>query len=75
MGLAVSLNGQQLPHLQQRAWQEQIQVLPQQPYIFRHFASQPGILCTRSNGRKIREAIETVGLSEWFEALPEGWTH
>ena len=68
----VSLNGQQLPHLQQRAWQEQIQVLPQQPYIFHDTLVATWHSMHQLNGRKIREAIETVGLSEWFEALPEG---
>lgn len=69
----VSLNGQQLPHLQQRAWQEQIQVLPQQPYIFHDTLRRNlAFYAPEATDEKIREAIETVGLSEWFEALPEG---
>ena len=69
----VSLNGQHLPHLQQRAWQEQIQVLPQQPYIFHDtLRRNRAFYAPEATDDKIREAIETVGLSAWFEALPEG---
>lgn len=69
----ITLNGQQLPHLQQRAWQEQIQVLPQQPYIFHDTLRRNlAFYAPEATDDKIREAIETVGLSAWFEALPEG---
>ncbi|WP_270321946.1 thiol reductant ABC exporter subunit CydD [Weissella confusa] len=69
----ITLYGQQLPHLQQRAWQEQIQVLPQQPYIFHDTLRRNlAFYAPEATDDKIREAIETVGLSAWFEALPEG---
>ena len=69
----VSLNEQHLPHLQQSAWQEQIQVLPQQPYIFHDTLRRNlAFYAPEATDDKIREAIETVGLSAWFEALPEG---
>lgn len=69
----ITLNGQHLPHLQQRAWQEQIQVLPQQPYIFHDTLRRNlAFYAPEATDDKIREAIETVGLSAWFEALPEG---
>ncbi|MEQ4551407.1 thiol reductant ABC exporter subunit CydD [Weissella sp. GP1] len=69
----ITLNGQQLPHLQQRTWQEQIQVLPQQPYIFHDTLRRNlAFYAPEATDDKIREAIETVGLSAWFEALPEG---
>ncbi|SCB88718.1 thiol reductant ABC exporter subunit CydD [Weissella bombi] len=69
----ITINNQSLPHLQQKDWQSQLQVLPQQPYIF-HDTLRNNLAFYAHN--KIDEdlvnAIHAVGLDEWYSSLDQG---
>jgi ATP-binding cassette subfamily C protein CydD len=69
----ISLNGQHVPHLQQRAWQEQMQVLPQRPYIFRDtLRANLAFYAPETDDDALLSAIDTVGLRDWYDRLPAG---
>lgn len=69
----VKINEQALPHLQQRQWQEQIQVLPQHPYIF-HDTLRANLAFYAPNQRDedLIAVLQQVGLADWFASLPDG---
>lgn len=69
----VKINEQALPHLQQRQWQEQIQVLPQHPYIF-HDTLRANLAFYAPNQRDedLIAVLQQVGLVDWFASLPDG---
>lgn len=69
----VNINEQALPHLQQRQWQEQIQVLPQHPYIF-HDTLRANLAFYAPNQRDedLIAVLQQVGLADWFASLPDG---
>lgn len=69
----VKINEQVLPHLQQRQWQEQIQVLPQHPYIF-HDTLRANLAFYAPNQRDedLVAVLQRVGLADWFASLADG---
>lgn len=69
----VKINEQALPHLQQRQWQEQIQVLPQHPYIF-HDTLRANLAFYAPNQRDedLIAVLQQVGLADWVASLPDG---
>lgn len=69
----VKINEQALPHLRQRQWQEQIQVLPQHPYIF-HDTLRANLAFYAPNQRDedLIAVLQQVGLADWFASLPDG---
>jgi ATP-binding cassette subfamily C protein CydD len=69
----IEISGQSVPHLRQRDWQEQIQVLPQRPYIFHaSLRTNLAFYAPDASNDELLQAINKVGLSEWFAMLPEG---
>lgn len=69
----VKINEQALPHLQQRQWQDQIQVLPQHPYIF-HDTLRANLAFYAPNQRDedLVAVLQRVGLADWFASLADG---
>lgn len=69
----LSLDGQRIPHLKQRAWQDQIIYLPQDPYIF-HASLRENIAFyhPEATEAEIEEAVMVAGLHELVEELPCG---
>ena len=69
----VKINEQALPHLQQRQWHEQIQVLPQHPYIF-HDTLRANLAFYAPNQRDedLVAVLQRVGLADWFASLADG---
>ncbi|MCA1355077.1 thiol reductant ABC exporter subunit CydD [Weissella cibaria] len=69
----VKINEQALPHLQQRQWQEQIQVLPQHPYIFHDtLRSNLAFYAPNQRDEDLIAVLQQVGLADWFASLPDG---
>lgn len=69
----VKINEQALPHLQQRQWQEQIQVLPQHPYIFHDtIRSNLAFYAPNQRDEDLIAVLQQVGLADWFASLPDG---
>lgn len=69
----VKINEQALPHLQQRQWQEQIQVLPQQPYIFHDtLRANLAFYAPDQRDEDLIAVLQQVGLADWFASLPDG---
>ncbi|TVV27908.1 thiol reductant ABC exporter subunit CydD [Weissella cibaria] len=69
----VKINEQALPHLQQRQWQEQIQVLPQHPYIFHDtLRANLAFYATNQRDEDLIAVLQQVGLADWFASLPDG---
>lgn len=69
----VKINEQALPHLQQRQWQEQIQVLPQHPYIFHDtLRANLAFYAPDQRDEDLIAVLQQVGLADWFASLPDG---
>ncbi|MDR3191242.1 MAG: thiol reductant ABC exporter subunit CydD [Lactobacillaceae bacterium] len=69
----LKINQQQVPHLRQRQWQDDIQVLPQRPYVF-HASLRDNLrfYAKDADDVAILTAVENVGLDAWFAELPAG---
>ena len=69
----ITINDQSLPHLKQKDWQSQLQVLPQQPYIF-HDTLRHNLAFYAQNktDEDLMNAIHAVGLDEWYTSLEQG---
>lgn len=69
----ITINDQSLPHLQQKDWQSQLQVLPQQPYIFHDTLRQNlTFYAQNKTDEDLINAIHAVGLDEWYASLEQG---
>src|SRR5699024_4579357 len=69
----VQLNNQNIPHLQQKDWQNQLQVLPQKPYIFHDtLRGNLAFYSPEKNDYELIKALHTVGLGEWYDSLASG---
>ena len=69
----VKINEQALPHLQQRQWQEQIQVLPQHPYIFHDtLRANLAFYAPDQRDEDLVAVLQRVGLADWFASLADG---
>lgn len=69
----VQLNNQNIPHLQQKDWQNQLQVLPQKPYIFHDtLRGNLAFYSPEKNDDELIKALHTVGLGEWYDSLSSG---
>ena len=69
----VKINEQALPHLRQRQWQEQIQVLPQHPYIFHDtLRANLAFYAPDQRDEDLIAVLQQVGLADWFASLPDG---
>jgi len=69
----IEIEGQKVPHLAQTNWQQMLQVMPQNPYIF-HTTVRGNLAfyATNATDKELYEAINRVGLSDWIQGLPEG---
>lgn len=70
---AITINQQAVPHLQQQKWQEQMQVLPQRPYIFHETLRENlRFYAPQKSDDELIAALNQVGLHDWFNGLPDG---
>lgn len=69
----IQIEGQNVPHLAQKNWQQMLQVMPQDPYIFHESIRENlAFYATDASDDEIMGAIETVGLKSWFDGLADG---
>ena len=69
----MQLNEQKVPHLQQKDWQNQLQVLPQRPYIFHDtLRGNLSFYSPEKTDAELVDALHTVGLGEWYDGLEQG---
>lgn len=69
----IQLDGQTVPHLAQKKWQQMLQVMPQDPYIFHESVRENlAFYATDATDEQIIAAIDTVGLRSWFDGLTDG---
>ncbi len=70
---AIEINQQSVPHLAQHDWQQDIQVLPQEPYLFHDtLRHNLAFYAPTVNDDDIMAVVEQVGLAAWFKTLPAG---
>lgn len=69
----IKINDQTLPHLQQKDWQSQLQVLPQKPYIFHDtLRNNLAFYAKNKTDEALIHAIQVVGLDDWYASLDDG---
>lgn len=70
---SVIVNGQSLPHLTQKSWQQQFFYMPQSPYIF-HASLRDNIkfYTPNTDDVTVESAITRAGLSPLVDDLPDG---
>jgi ATP-binding cassette subfamily C protein CydD len=69
----IKINHQTLPHLQQKDWQSQLQVLPQKPYIFHDtLRNNLAFYAKNKTDEALIHAIQVVGLNDWYASLEDG---
>lgn len=69
----VRVNGESMRSLQVQQWLDRVAYIPQSPYIF-HATLRDNLAFYNPNAtdEEIARAVETMGLSELMEQLPEG---
>ena len=69
----ISVNGVNLSHLTHRTWQEQINYIPQHPYIFSGTVKENvRFYAPQATDKQIEEAIRLAGLDKLVRDLPQG---
>lgn len=69
----IKINDHPLPHLQQKDWQSQLQVLPQKPYIFHDtLRNNLAFYAKNKTDEVLIHAIQVVGLDDWYASLDDG---
>ncbi|QEA56506.1 thiol reductant ABC exporter subunit CydD [Weissella hellenica] len=69
----IKIKHQTLPHLQQKDWQSQLQVLPQKPYIFHDtLRNNLAFYAKNKTDEALIHAIQVVGLNDWYASLEDG---
>ncbi|WP_283679301.1 thiol reductant ABC exporter subunit CydD [Lentilactobacillus sp. Marseille-Q4993] len=72
-GGQITVNGQRVPHLNQKNWQNQFLYIPQNPYIFHlTLAENIAFYTPTATPAQINQACEKAGLSDWINTLPDG---
>lgn len=72
-GEPFTLNGTQLAHLAQPAWQEHLSYIPQNPYLFANtIAADIRFYQPEASDTAVQQAASEAGLSAWLRTLPEG---
>lgn len=72
-GGQVALNGHELPHLNQKAWQKNFLYIPQNPYLFHATLAQNiAFYVTNASPASINQAVSKAGLTDWVATLPDG---
>ncbi|RRG17357.1 thiol reductant ABC exporter subunit CydD [Weissella viridescens] len=70
---AVEIEGEKVPHLSQTAWQQNLQFMPQDPYIFHDSVrANLAFYAPQATDTQILKAIDQVGLQSWFSELKDG---
>lgn len=69
----ITVNGQQVTHLNQTAWRQSFFYIPQSPYLF-HATLAENIAFYQPNASlsAIGQAAAKAGLSDWIKTLPDG---
>lgn len=69
----IRVNGQDLPHLGQDAWQADQQYIPQKPYLFHDtLAKNVAFYVPTATRDQIEQACANAGLTDWITTLPDG---
>ncbi|EEI19759.1 thiol reductant ABC exporter, CydD subunit [Lentilactobacillus buchneri ATCC 11577] len=69
----IEINGQSLPHLNQKAWQRNFLYIPQNPYLFHATLAQNiAFYVDHVTSDSINHAARRAGLNEWIKTLPDG---
>lgn len=69
----IEINGQSLPHLNQKAWQRNFLYIPQNPYLFHATLAQNiAFYVDHVTPESINHAARRAGLNEWIKTLPDG---
>lgn len=69
----IHINQQAVPHLAQRDWQQDLQVMPQDPYLFHDtLRHNLAFYAPQVSDSEIMSVIQQVGLEKWFQTLPNG---
>ncbi|MBM7617837.1 ATP-binding cassette subfamily C protein CydD [Weissella uvarum] len=70
---AITIDGQEVPHFAQNDWQKNLEVMPQDPYIFHDTVrANLAFYSPQATDDQIMAVIERVGLSSWFNELDNG---
>ncbi|KRK32886.1 thiol reductant ABC exporter subunit CydD [Loigolactobacillus bifermentans] len=70
----IAVNQQQLPHLAQTAWQQNVVYLPQKPYLFHTtIAENVAFYQPDAEDAAIEAACTAAGLMDWIRRLPAGF--
>lgn len=69
----VKIEGEKVPHLSQKAWQQNLQFMPQDPYIFHDTVrANLAFYAPEVTDVQIEKVIDQVGLQDWFTNLTDG---
>ncbi|MGG5343477.1 thiol reductant ABC exporter subunit CydD [Enterococcus sp. AZ192] len=69
----IQIDGQKLPHFQQKEWQKQVVYIPQTPYIFQDtLANNVRFYTPDASDEQVAAAIELVGLQALVSSLAQG---
>ncbi|WP_018665042.1 thiol reductant ABC exporter subunit CydD [Heyndrickxia acidiproducens] len=69
----ISIDGTQVPHFSFREWQQQVNYIPQHPYIFAGSVKENiAWYAPDAPLEKIEEAVRITGLSELVQSFPNG---
>ncbi|GEA95010.1 thiol reductant ABC exporter subunit CydD [Weissella viridescens] len=69
----VKIEGEKVPHLSQKAWQQNLQFMPQDPYIFHDTVrANLAFYAPEVTDVQIEKVIDQVGLQDWFNNLTDG---
>lgn len=68
-----TLDGQNLPHLSQQAWQQQFSFIPQFPYLFADsIANNIRFYQPQASEQEVISAADKAGLTAFIKSLPDG---
>lgn len=69
----IKINGNELPHLNQQAWQKNFLYIPQNPYLFHAtLAENIAFYVDHATPEAINNAVKRAGLAAWVKTLPDG---
>ncbi|WP_125566737.1 thiol reductant ABC exporter subunit CydD [Companilactobacillus insicii] len=70
----ITVNGKNLNHFKQRAWQDELTFLPQSPYLFAGtIADNIAFYAPQSTEKQIESAADKAGLTEFISSLSLGY--
>lgn len=69
----ITINNQEIDHLQVQAWQKQFQYIPQSPYLFHAtLAENVAFYTPKATRKEITKALSAAGLTDFWQQLPNG---